>query len=137
LPAAEDDCSEVLDDPLQQARIAQQLHSLGPLLVAESEGLLLGRKRLLDLLILHLFQFQEHPAQVAADDFFLDAKLLCGLFDEHAALPRRVKIQCVHVEGLLAAWRRAQDKHIDLQQFVTQVFIKAADAVTAAAPVPR
>jgi hypothetical protein len=120
---------EVLDDALQQARIAQQLHRLGRSSVADRDRFFLRRKRLFDLLVLQLLQLQQHPAQVAADHFFLDAQLLGGLLREAAALPRRVKVQRVHMEGRLAARRLARYKDIDLQQLVTQILIQATDAV--------
>ena len=55
------------------------------------------------------------------------------MLGKDAALPRQVKVQRVHMEGRLAARRLAGDKHIDLQQFVTQILVKATDAVTALA----
>ena len=37
------------------------------------------------------------------------------------------------MEGRFSVRRHAGDKHIDLQQFVTQIFVKSTDAVTAVA----
>ena len=124
---------EVLDDALQQARIAQQLHRLGPVLLADRDRLFLRCERLFDLLVLQLFQLQQHPAQVAADHFFLDAQLLRGLLREDAALPRRVEVERIDVEGGLAARRSAGDEDIHLHQLVTHVFVEATDAITAVA----
>ena len=90
---------EVFDDALQQARIAQQLHRLGALFIGQLDLRLLRRERQLDLLVLQFLQFQQDPAKVAAQHLFLDAKFLGGLPGKDAALPRRVKVQCVHVEG--------------------------------------
>jgi hypothetical protein len=51
----------------------KQFHRLGLVLVADRDRFFLRRKGLFDLLVLQLFEFQQHPAQVAADHFFLDA----------------------------------------------------------------
>ena len=42
---------EVLDDAVEQARIAQQRQRLGPLVIGQLDFRLLRRKRLLDLLV--------------------------------------------------------------------------------------
>ena len=52
---------EVFDDAVEQARIAQQLHRLGPLVVGHGDRLFLRCQRLLDLLVLHLFKLQAAP----------------------------------------------------------------------------
>ena len=50
-----------------------------------------------------------------------------------AALPRRVKVQRVHMEGRFPARRRARDKNIDLQQLVAHVLMQPTHTVTAVA----
>jgi len=45
------------------------------------------------------------------------------------ALPGLVEIERVHVEARLAAQIRARHQHVHFQEFVTQVFSKAAHAI--------
>jgi hypothetical protein len=45
------------------------------------------------------------------------------------ALPGLVEIERVHVEARLAAKIRARHQHVHFQEFVTQVFSKAAHAI--------
>jgi hypothetical protein len=63
---------------------------------------LIGRERLADLLVLQLFELQQHAAEVALERFFFDVQLFGGLLGEGGALARRVEIQRVDVEGVAA-----------------------------------
>ena len=54
-----------------------------------------------------------------------EPELLGGLLDEDAALPRRVEVERVDVEGV----GPSRHQHVDLQQFVAQVLREAADAL--------
>ena len=69
--------------PLQsEEQLGGDAHRLGAFFLAEGDGLFFGPQRLLDLLVLQLLEFQEHPAQVAFDLLGLDPQLTGGLFDE-------------------------------------------------------
>jgi hypothetical protein len=56
-----------------------------------------------------------------------------GAWKEHRALPRRVQIERVHVEGALAARVLARYEQIDPQQLIAHVFRESAHTIAAVA----
>jgi hypothetical protein len=120
---------EVLDDPVEQPRIAQQLHRRRPLLFSQCDRFFLREKGLPDLLVAQLLQFEQHLAHVAPHDLFLDPQLRRRLLHEGHAGPRRVQFQRVHMEGHVAIGVHAHYPEIDPQQLAARVLLEAAHPV--------
>ena len=124
---------EVLDDAVEQARIAQQPQRLGPLLVGQLRLRLLRRKRLFDLLVAQILQLEKHLPHIVPDDLFPDAQLRRRLFHEGHALPCSVQLQRVHMQSHVAMHVHAQDAEIYFQQLCARVLLQPAHPVLAVA----
>src|SRR5690606_36337297 len=94
-----------VEDPIEQARITEQLERLYLLRVRELAAL--HALALLLPLLQKFLELEQHFAKIALDDPLLYAKLVARKLRVVRSLPRRVQLQRVHVEG--AALALAED----------------------------
>lgn len=73
---------EVGQDALEQRRIAQQRQCFAALVLSDGHAQRLRSERIADLLVLHAFEFEQHPTEIGLERFLRQLQLHRRLGDE-------------------------------------------------------
>ena len=119
---------EVRKDALDQVRFLEQIECGLLVLVRQFDRFIFHGQGFLDLFVLQRFEFEQNLAEVAFDDFHVEAQFAGRFLDEHAAGPRRVQVERIDIERFVAA-----NQHVDFQHVEGQVLLQAANAVRSVA----